>query len=99
MPSNLLLGGAILGLAVLYTIVIWVGLIALDRPMDKTKRKTTAEDGTATKHVIANDGYYFGVSMVAMKFFLDNYKSNNLFSNYTTQQCLACPILCRFIYM
>ena len=62
-PSSPELGGAIFNMGFLYFVVASVGIIALDRTIDKTKRKITAEDGTTTKHVIANNGYYYGVSV------------------------------------
>ena len=59
MPNNKALGTSIFDVGTLYFIVVTIWLIAFDKPIDKTKRKTTAADGSVTKHVIANDGYYF----------------------------------------
>ena len=42
-----------------YAIVAIIWLIYADKPYDKTKREIVTEDGTTTKHVIQNDGYYF----------------------------------------
>jgi len=54
--------GSLLFLAnFVYAIVVLVWLIYADKPYDKTKREIVAEDGTTTKHVIQNDGYYFAV--------------------------------------
>ena len=61
-PSNEEISVMILILGFLYNIVVWIGLMALDRPIDKTKREVTNADGTVKKHVISNNGNYFVVS-------------------------------------
>ena len=52
----------IYSLGFLYYVAVLVGLLILDRPIDRTKCITIAEDGTITKHVITNDCHYYAVS-------------------------------------
>ena len=58
-PNNEALSSLIAGIQTMYVIVVTIWLLAFDKPIDKTKRETTAADGSVTNHVIANDGYYF----------------------------------------
>ena len=58
-PNNEALSSLIAGIVFLYVIVVGIWLLAFNKPIDKTKRTTTAADGSVTNHVIANDGYYF----------------------------------------
>ena len=64
MPSNKLLGDLFFVIGFVAFVVVAVVLMAFDKPIDKTKRKTIAEDGTTTTHIIANNGYYFSVRMI-----------------------------------